>query len=132
MIKTLFAIIFIALPSGAIADCDPATIMNEMFTELQKIGDAGEAKLQRQLEQLKGQADWGEQRSNALLLEIADTEQTNQAEEFRDTTITKMFMMQSRPDLDCMEMSGLRDAVIEREQAQWEHIISEISRRLSL
>ena len=126
----LCAITLIPIPS--LADCDGSLIMNEMFEELKSIGEAGETQVAIQLDNLASQKDWNKQKANQLLLEIADSEQTREAEEFRDSAITQMFTMQSKPDLDCVQFSTLRDEVLKREQAQWDMLLAEIRRRQSL
>lgn len=126
----LFAMICFAMSNASA--CDGAAIMNDMFNKLEQIGQAGEAKLGMQLDRLKQEKQWNDEQSNALLLEIADSEETNEAEEFRNTAITEMFKMQNLPGLDCDDMTAIRDEVLKLEQQQWDKLVAEISRRLSL
>ena len=114
------------------AECDASNMMNEMFTELKSIGETGEAQVAIQLDQLATQKDWNREKANQLLLEIADSEQTREAEDFRDSVITQMFTMQSKPDLDCEQFGALRDEILRREQMQWSNLLNEIKRRQSL
>ena len=114
------------------AECDASNMMNEMFTELKSIGETGEAQVAIQLDQLATQKDWNREKANQLLLEIADSEKTRAAEDFRDSVITQMFTMQSKPDLDCEQFAALRDEILRREQIQWNNLLTEIKRRQSL
>lgn len=130
--KNLFLLAAMFLPMSVVSACDGAAIMNDMFNQLEQIGEAGEAKLGMQLDRLKQEKQWNDEQSNALLLEIADSAETNKAEDFRNTAITEMFKMQNSPGLDCNEMSGMRDEVLKLEQQQWDNLVAEITRRLSL
>ena len=130
-----FGLIFtisILISQVANASCDGASIMNDMFAGLKSIGEAGEAQVVIQLDQLAAQKDWSKEKANELLLEIADSKQTREAEDFRDGVITQMFQIQSRPDLDCEQFIALRDEILQREQAQWDFLVEEIKRRQSL
>lgn len=126
----IFAVYIIACQANA--ECDGSHIMNEMFNGLKSIGEAGEAQVAIQLDQLAAQQDWDKDKASQFLLEIADSEQTRNAEEFRDSVITQMFSMQSRPGLDCAQFSALRDEVLKREQAQWDALLDQLKRRQSL
>ena len=130
--KKLFLLAAMFFPISAVSACDGAAIMNDMFNQLEQIGESGEAKLGMQLDRLKQEKQWNDEQSNALLLEIADSAETNQAEDLRNTAITEMFKMQNSPGLDCKEMSGIRDEVLKLEQQQWDNLVAEITRRLSL
>ena len=131
-VSVLILLVLMSTPLQSSADCDATTIMNDMFIELKSIGEAGEAQVAIQLDQLATQKDWNREKANQLLLEIADSEQTREAEDFRDSVITQMFTMQSKPGLDCAQFGALRDEILQREQIQWENLLSEIKRRQSL
>ena len=100
--KNLFLLATMFFPMSTVSACDGAAIMNDMFNQLEQIGEAGEAKLGMQLDRLKQEKQWNEEQSNALLLEIADSAETNKAEDFRNSAITEMFKMQNSPGLDCV------------------------------
>lgn len=131
-VGVLILFILMSTPLQSLAECDATNIMNEMFTELKSIGEAGEAQVAIQLDQLSAQKEWNREKAKQLLLEIADSEQTREAEDFRDSVITQMFTMQSKPGLDCAQFAALRDEILQREQMQWKNLLSEIKRRQSL
>jgi len=124
-------IFLIALMASAIcvADCD-TTRPAKTFTALERLDQAGEARLHAALKRLATHEGWSQSEWEAYTNALADDPEAVANEDRRSSLMAELFALMGRTPIDCARIDQLEQEILELEQRQWDEAVHKVERRL--
>lgn len=131
--RALLAVLVVATAatSGVHADsgCNEQR-PGDVFSALEAIDEAGEARLQAALGKLSKQENWSQDDWEKFTLGLADDPGAGAREARRDELVAQIFGILARPPFDCARLDALEAEILEVERQQWNDAVESVERRL--